>query len=97
MLQVIGGMPGIKAKPYRLRIALVPEDGGEALVLRTQMVCRPDLREEYGCDDHCGFAATISSKRLAGSVWRIAVLDGRAEETLWLTEARVLPEEGGAR
>ena len=93
-LKIAGGVPGMKAEPYRLRVGLVRVAGGDLLLLHTQMVRRADLKELYHCDDHCGFAATLSLRNLPSGVWRIALVSGaEGSETIWMTEEFVNARE----
>ena len=95
-LQITGALPGMRAKPYLLRAGLLSEgEGGELVLLHTQMVRRPDLKREYGCDDHCGFAASVGSGRLAEGAWRVVLLLGPEREETILDTGRTIAIGGG--
>lgn len=69
-----------------VRVALIPEkiaegepakEQEEAILLKTQMVRRQDMKQTYGVDDHCGFHATVKRRALKGEGWqyRVALVD----------------------
>lgn len=95
-LRVEGAVPGMRTKPYRLRVGLIQAEGeGNLILLHTQMVRRADLKEAYQCDDHCGFAATLSLRNLPDGTWRIALVSGaEGEESVRLTGQTVNAREG---
>ena len=88
MLRIEGAVPRMKTKPYSLRVGLLREtDRNEIILMQTQMVRRFDLAELYKCDDHCGFAATLSLRNLSDGIWKIALVFGPAgQETVRITE-----------
>ena len=47
----------------------------DVIVLSTQMVRRPELAQTYGCDDHCGFHASVDAGKLEKTTYRVVVLD----------------------
>lgn len=67
----------------KVRVGLIPErieDGNAqqaATLLNTQMERRYELAQEYGCDDHCGFHASVAEKYLEkGNVqYRVVLVD----------------------
>lgn len=64
-----------------VRVGLVKESQADEVIrLNTQMVRRPELAKEYGCDDHCGFHASVGRGRLEDAAYRVVVLDDAGEE-----------------
>ena len=88
MLRIAGAVPGMKTKPFSLRVGLLPEtNGNEMILMQTQMLRRSDLAELYKCDDHCGFAASLALRNLSNGNWKIALVFGPGgKETVRMTE-----------
>ena len=80
-----------------VRVALIPKGAQKATLLNTQMVRRYDLSDTYGCDDHCGFAASAQIKRLSPGTYDIALID-ESEGAKWLvtTACTVTIEKDGS-
>lgn len=93
----------------RVRVGLIAEELGggkgtavseDVLLLNTQMVREGALAEQYGCDDHCGFAAAVRKSALRtateGGQYRIVLIDGEDDiPRLFETGCRVTIDEGG--
>ncbi len=93
-LKIAGAVPGIKTRPFRLRVGLVSENGNEMLLMHTQMVRRDDIKKLYHRDDHCGFAATLSLRDMPSGTWQVVlVLGNEGEETVRLTNRFVSKQE----
>ena len=61
-----------------VRVGLIAQEKpDEMILLNTQMVRRFDMAQTYGCDDHCGFHATVKKDQLTerDGAYRVVLVD----------------------
>lgn len=82
-LRITGALmrPGEAVGAVNVRVCLIPENvmggarGEIGVLLNTEMVREPELAAQYGCDDHCGFAALARLDAIGDGAYAVALID----------------------